>query len=87
MQAEQDVLNTVIDRFPEKANSMTKLFYNNENFKEVCEDYYLCKEAINKIIITNTQKRQILKDYKSTLKELEIEMLMYLDLEITSYDN
>ena len=87
MQAEQDILKILISKFPEQANHVTKLFHKNENFREACEDYFLCVEAINKIIITNNRKRKILKDYKSTLKELEIELLMYLNSEITTHEN
>ena len=85
MQADKDILGMVVNRFPEYADSLTMLFYKDENFKEVCEDYFLCKEAMNKIIITNTRKRKILKEYKTTLGDLEVEMLMYLDAEIKTY--
>lgn len=84
MKDESAILNTVIEKFPQKANTLGILFQRDENFREVCEHYHLCKEAINKMIITNNQKRKILKDYKSTLKELELEMLTYLDKEITT---
>jgi hypothetical protein len=87
MQSEKDILNMVIDKFPEQANRLTMLFHKNEDFREVCEDYFLCKEAMNKIIITNNRRRKILKDYKTTLKQLEIELLIYLDSEIPTREN
>ena len=81
MQVDPVILSSVINKFPDKANTLTKLFKKDENFREICEDYYLCVEAINKIIITNSQKKKILKEYKNALKELELEMLMYLNLD------
>jgi len=86
MQSDQNVLNTVIGKFPEKVNTLTKLFDRDENFREICEDYYLCKEAINKIIITDTRKRKILKEYKHALEELEMEMLVYMNSGVTIHN-
>ena len=87
MLSEQDILKMVIRRFPEQANWLTTLFNKDENFREVCEDYFLCHEAINKIIITNKKKGAILKKYKFAMKELEKEMLIYLDAESKNNDN
>jgi len=83
MQTDQDVLNTVINRFPEKANSMTKLFYKNENFKEVCEDYVLCLHSMTKIIVTNKIHSRIIKEYRAALNELEMELLTYINTTTT----
>ena len=81
------ILTSVISRFPEKADTLTKLFNKDENFRELCEDYYLCMGAINKIIISNTQNRNIMREYKDALKELELEMLLYLNAKISINDD
>ena len=60
MESDKDILKMAIDNFPEQANRLTKLFHKNQNFREVCEDYFLCKEAMNKIIITSNRKKKIL---------------------------
>ena len=73
------ILNNVINKFPEKAKTLTSLFYKDEHFREICEDYYLCTLAINKIIITSEKKKIIMKEYKSVLKDLELELLVFLD--------
>ena len=87
MLAKQDILSMVINKFPEQANRLTKLFHKDENFREVCEDYFLCHEAINKIIISNKKRGEILKEYEFAMKELEMEMLIYLNTESTENDN
>jgi diketogulonate reductase-like aldo/keto reductase len=54
----------------------------------VCEDFCLCKEAINKIIISDARKKKVLKEYKHALKELELEMLdVYECRNLTVNDN
>ena len=78
MKSDQDILNTIRDRFPEMDDSLNILFLKDENFREICEDYVLCLSSIGKIIITN-KKNKILKEYKNALSELELEMLEYLN--------
>jgi len=87
MYTDSNVLSEVINKFPEKANALALLFQKNENFRDICEDFFLCREAINKIIITDARNRKIIKDYEHALKELELEMLMYLNSETTINDN
>lgn len=87
MHTDSNVLSAVINKFPEKARTLALLFQKHENFREVCEDYYLCKEAIDKIIISNAQKKKVLNEYKNALKELELELLLYLNSETTINDN
>ena len=79
------ILKTILDKFPERANVIDKFYKRDENFREICEDYFLCKQVINKIIITDTQKRKIIKDYKYALKELEL--LVYMNSNLTVNDN
>lgn len=87
MHTDSNILGAVINKFPENAKTLALLFQKDENFREICEDFYLCNEAINKIIITDVRKRKILKDYKHALKELELEMLVYLNAENTINEN
>ena len=79
MQTDLEILKTILDNFPEGANVIDKFCNRDENFREICEDYVLCKNSIKKIIIANTRKGRILKEYKDALIDLEIEMLEYLN--------
>lgn len=79
MKSNQDILNIIHDRFPEMDDSLNMLFLKDENFHEICEDYVLCLSSMSKIIITNKKNDKILKEYKNALKELELEMLEYLN--------
>lgn len=79
MQTEQDILNTILDKFPERVNALHKLFLKDENFREICEDYVFCLDSIGKILITNERKDKILKEYENALQDLELEMLEYLN--------
>lgn len=87
MQADFDILKIILDKFPERAKQIDTVYQRDEKFREICEDYYLCKEAIDKIIISNAQKKKVLNEYKYALKELELELLLYLNSETTKNDN
>ena len=87
MHTDSNVLSAVKNKFPGKAKTLEILFQKDEDFREICEDFYLCKKAINKIIITDARKNKVLKDYKDALKELELEMLAYMNDNITENDN
>ena len=86
MHTDSNALSAVITKFPGKARTLEILFQKDEDFREICEDFYLCKEAINKIIITDTRKRKILKEYKHALEELEMEMLVYMNSGVTIHN-
>ena len=87
MQADLDILKMILDKFPQRASLIDTFYKRDEKFREICEDYYLCQEAINKIVVSDTRKRKILKDYKRALKDLEMEMLVYLNSGLTINDN
>jgi len=72
------ILKTIQAKFPQTVYVMTHLYRKDENFREICEDYVLCLESIDKIIVTNKSNNRILEEYKKALNELEIEMLDYL---------
>jgi len=72
------ILNTIQAKFPQMVYVLTHLYRKDENFREICEDYVLCLESIDKIIVTSKLNSRILEEYKNALNELEIEMLDYL---------
>jgi len=81
--SEQNVLHIILEKFPERASALDKLFREDENFREICADYALCLRSMGKIIITNESMNTILVEYKNVLNELEIEMLAYLNTKST----
>lgn len=68
-----------MERFPDQADQIEKLFSGCEGFREICEDYVICLNAIRKIESTNPVKKQeFLKDFEDALNGLEEELLLEL---------
>jgi len=78
-----NTLDTVVEKFPDRSTEITRLFCRSESFREVCEDYVLCINAIRKIFITDSLRYENLMDYKHAKEELEKELFYILDKAIS----
>ena len=77
MQQELDnILETITSAFPQHSNNIIALYNESQSFIEVCEDYVLCLEAIQKLESDNNLKKsQKINDLKSAKIDLEEELL------------
>jgi len=77
MQQELDnTLETITSAFPHYRNNIIALYNESQSFIEVCEDYVLCLEAIQKLESDNNlNKGQKINDLKSAKIDLEEELL------------
>ena len=77
MQQELDnILETITSAFPQHRKNIITLYNESQSFLEVCEDYVLCLEAIQKLESDNNLKKsQKINDLKSAKIDLEEELL------------
>jgi uncharacterized protein YdcH (DUF465 family) len=77
MQQELDnILETITSAFPQHRNTIIALYNESQSFLEVCEDYVLCLESIQKLETDNKlNKGQKINDLKSAKIDLEEELL------------
>ncbi len=79
MASEKDVLDEVVERFPESCRLITKLYHSSDFFRSLCEDYYECMQVIKNLEASDRmiQKRYD-KEYRILLKDLEKELRVRL---------
>ena len=79
MASEKEVLNTVIDRFPESCLQITELFSQSDYFRSICQDYVLCVQVIKNLdAARQMHKKGYKKEYEALLKDLEAELISKL---------
>ena len=78
MTVENNILHTVVEKFPDHAQEIKSLFTESDVFREICEDYVLCFNSIRKIESTSIKRDEYLKEFKIALEELENELLSSL---------
>ena len=70
------VLQTVMNHFPDKKIVINQLFPANENFRDLCEDFVLCLNTIEKLKSHDVdENRKNLEVFEHTLEELELELI------------
>lgn len=76
----QNGLFTVLNRFPERGETVKQLFKQDDAFQSLCEDYIKCRQALqywrNAESSEAPARRQ---EYEALLSELESELLETLD--------
>lgn len=79
--AESDnVVQAVIDRFPEREASIRRLFEKDAEFREVCLDYADAYRALAYWgAISEESVEQVIVQYRELLRELEAEILAVLE--------
>ena len=79
MENSEHILDSIASEFPHQRRKITELFYESSNFTEICEDYVLCLEYINKLeLIKDSTKEKVIYDLKLVLAELKVELLTRL---------
>ena len=62
----------VLERFPEAANPIRRLFLADRGFRSVCEDYALARDALARFqAMPNAQQRPEVADYQTVIADLE----------------
>ena len=71
---------SVVKRFPDRKDTVIRLFNKSENFQSMCEDYRRCAEALqhwNESASDEGPARR--EDYAALLRDLEAKILQSLD--------
>ena len=66
-----------ISCFPGHKNSIKILLSEDDNFREVAEDYLFCQKTLEELLQTN--KAALIQQYSETLEDLKQELLERLD--------
>ena len=73
-------LSAVINRFPDRRESLRRLFLKSKRFQSVCEDYRNCRDAW--FFWSRSDQKgaaAAVEEYTTLLGELEAEILECLD--------
>ena len=62
--------------YPDINGDLEELLYTDENFKDLVQDFFLCRKEIDHL--NSMSKNRLLEEYNSLLKELETEIAAYL---------
>lgn len=73
MQSEDKVLNWIKEKFPNQNENIDHLFKNDAHFYELCLDYHLCMQNLQRFG-ENTEDGFWIHEYKELYKDLENEL-------------
>ena len=80
MPAIQTSVFTVLERFPDRGDTVKRLFRESETFQNVCEDYRRCAEALHHWNQSASDEAPAHREeYAALLQDLEAEILQSLD--------
>ncbi|MGO9688977.1 MAG: hypothetical protein ACLP2X_10600 [Syntrophobacteraceae bacterium] len=79
MNQDQPGLVAVVERFPERRESIERLFERDKSFRLLCEDYVACRKAYRFWQGSSLPEAPDLRnDFSSLQRELDEEILEYL---------
>lgn len=67
-----------LDRFPQYRLKIQDLYLVNEDFRSLCEDYFLCREQLQKIRNKNLTDKLTEIECQKLCLELETELINFL---------
>jgi hypothetical protein len=74
MEAKNFQLETVKERWPEYKDHILSLYYTDDKFRAICEDYYLCMRHLDKFRKEFSEKLETIEEYEKMRQELEVEL-------------
>ena len=74
MESRHSDLFFIIDKFPEHIEQITELYKSDPHFKDLCSDYLLCLNMLNKYRNESIDHHDIIKEYENVQMDLEKEM-------------
>ena len=72
-------LRMVADRFPNLRERAKDAFQQDEDFRELCEEYQVCTESVGRLETAADTSDAVRKEYAALLFRLEGELLRYLE--------
>ena len=75
MASEKVILESVVKRFPESHQLITKLYHTSEFFRSLCDDFADCLQVIDNLASSEKMNRKgYYEEYLNLLSELEAEL-------------
>ncbi len=74
-------LNNILEQFPEHRAKILALFSSSEDFKSLCDDYWQCKNSLQKFRENKLEDSRVEEEYVRLCIELEDDALRYLERE------
>ncbi len=78
MKSESDALHLVKEKFPGQDENIEYLFRHNEHFHELCLDYFLCRQNLEKFIEDEDERKAWMQEYEHLRSDLENELAHFL---------
>jgi hypothetical protein len=70
----------VLEKFPDRAGDIKRLYKENQDFQIICEDYRQCAEALRHWNQSNKKEAPIRRqEYAQLFQELMDEICLYLN--------
>jgi hypothetical protein len=82
MEAKNFQLETVKERWPEFKDHILSLYYTDNKFRAICEDYCLCLRHLDKFRREFSEKLQTIEEYEKMRDELEVELQNRIDKDV-----
>lgn len=79
MEPAKNELVIVKSRFPAKWEAIERLYRENEEFRALCEDYYLCVKSMERFQMEFSEKMDSIEEFRDLSKSLENELNDFLD--------
>ena len=77
-------LFSVMRRFPERKHVVQRLFWENETFRTLCDDYGKCVETLSYWNQSTSEDALALReDYTVLIREIEDEIRQFIENDIT----
>jgi len=78
MNALQSELGLIKSRFPDHKSAIDYLYRNDNDFKSLCADLFLCTKMIHDFELEISEKQHALVEYREIVKDLETELCMVI---------
>ena len=73
----------ILEKFPDRAGDIKRLYKKNQEFQTICEDYRQCAEALHHWNQSNQKEAATRRqEYEQLLQELGDEIWLYLNEEV-----
>ncbi len=78
--SQETALGCVVGRFPNREEFINDLFWSDQEFRTLCEDYCECLKSLARWTGKTGENATVYQqDYRELLGELEAEILKYAD--------
>jgi hypothetical protein len=78
MDAENNELHEILKKFPQHAQRIEKLYHDNEDFRTLCQDYFVCLKHLKKYRKKSGETQLALNEYTTIYNDLENELSHFI---------